>query len=196
MPVASLDQVQNTNECRRVLITGEFDPDHTFFLGPRPPPINTPSNMPRSGAYVVTLFTLTNGERIFVNRGWVPKQKANVSSIRCPSGCVKLICVCSTAEKPNAFSVKHLDEKNMGKNLFWLDTTTLANSIGESNPIVVMDELGDETDLLDAIPLRKQEGNYVDFRVSPLGHATYSATWFTLAACGAVLTRNRFKRKF
>jgi cytochrome oxidase assembly protein ShyY1 len=44
------------------------------------------------------------------------------------------------------------------------------------------------------IPVRKPLEAHMDFYVTRTTHATYSATWFTLSACGALLTFLKFRR--
>ncbi|XP_057309251.1 surfeit locus protein 1-like [Hydractinia symbiolongicarpus] len=66
---------------RRVIVHGKFDHSKEIYVGPRS--LNADkeskgglvSGKPTSGYHVVTPFVLDSGERILVNRGWVPKGK-------------------------------------------------------------------------------------------------------------------------
>ena len=71
----------NEMEYKRVIVRGKFDHTKEIFLGPRSK--NVPNSMSNgslissrsdSGYHVVTPFILDTGERILVNRGWVPLQ--------------------------------------------------------------------------------------------------------------------------
>ena len=73
---------------RNVLVQGHFDHTKEIYIGPRP--LNKAGQHPggggllsgrsQSGYQIVTPFVLDNGDRILVNRGWVPKNKKDPSS--------------------------------------------------------------------------------------------------------------------
>ena len=107
LPVVPLSEKANDVDYNRVCITGEFDPAHTFKLAPRPPPRTSekPSSVPRTGAYLLTLFTQTDGKRLFVNRGWIPRHLSTLPA--CPDGQVTLTGVCAPPETPSAFAAEH-----------------------------------------------------------------------------------------
>ena len=73
---------------RNVLVKGHFDHTKEIYIGPRP--LNKAGQHPggsgllsgrsQSGYQIVTPFVLDNGDRILVNRGWVPKNKKDPSS--------------------------------------------------------------------------------------------------------------------
>jgi len=75
-------------EYRRVSVEGEFDHAKEIFIGPRALQTDKPSGgggglIGQSGQYgfqVVTPFVLTSGERILINRGWVPRKDKNPKS--------------------------------------------------------------------------------------------------------------------
>lgn len=72
-------------EYRKVSVKGHFDHSQEMFISPRS--LLTKEDRggslisvgrPAPGCWVVTPFTLSDtGEKILVNRGWVPKNKKN-----------------------------------------------------------------------------------------------------------------------
>lgn len=187
LPIVPLAQKPADVAYNRVSITGEFEPAETFFLAPRPPP--QPCEKLASGAYLLTLFTQTDGKRLFVNRGWIPRDLSVPPA--CPQGPVTLTGVCAPQERPSAFAAEH---DLAAKRLFWLDRSVLDQVTGESTTVVV-EELKDEKNQEQQLPLKKSIANYTEFHITPFKHLSYAATWFTLAFCGIVLTRQRFRRR-
>ena len=71
-------------EYRRVFVEGKFDHTKEIFLGPRPLTKSGPHTGggmmtigSKTGFQIITPFILTSGERILINRGWVPVEKKN-----------------------------------------------------------------------------------------------------------------------
>lgn len=92
-PVPLPDDILNEGKIsemnyRNVLVQGHFDHTKEIYIGPRP--LNKAGQHPggsgllsgrsQSGYQIVTPFVLDNGDRILVNRGWVPKNKKDPSS--------------------------------------------------------------------------------------------------------------------
>lgn len=78
----------NEMNYRNVFVKGHFDHSKEIYIGPRP--LNKAgqhasgggllSGRSQSGYQIVTPFVLDNGDRILVNRGWVPKSKKDPTS--------------------------------------------------------------------------------------------------------------------
>lgn len=64
-PIAVTGQVDQVGRFARVSLEGHFEPAHQFLLDNR-------SHAGQPGYEVLTPFQLVTGERLLVNRGWVP----------------------------------------------------------------------------------------------------------------------------
>ncbi len=64
-PLRVTTHVDEVERFKRVSLDGHFEPTRQFLLDNR-------SHAGQPGYEVLTLFTLTSGERLLVNRGWVP----------------------------------------------------------------------------------------------------------------------------
>jgi cytochrome oxidase assembly protein ShyY1 len=71
----------------------------------------------------------------------------------------------------------------------WLDLPTIAD-VTRSDPVLVVaavDEKGSDNPLL--YPRARPVDTFMSFYVEPMTHATYAATWGSLAVAGVFMTR-------
>ena len=68
-------------EFQRVSLTGRLDYDRQFRLGPRsaPPQVGQGTALGAQGYYLLTPLTLSDGQTIILNRGWVDRTTANAA---------------------------------------------------------------------------------------------------------------------
>jgi surfeit locus 1 family protein len=198
-----------------VTVTGVFDHGNEVFVGPRSPPKERVGGMglasvngETSGYYVVTPFLVRDGssmtgEKILVNRGWIPasflvngkRVRASGESVGGLGGeAVNVVGVFTPGEKRHFFSPPN----DVGTRRFlWfemeqlnqachIDDAPTAHSIlsctSQSGPTS-----GD-------VPLCKTMDTHSEFHTGPNTHLIYSGTWFTLAAFGTYMTKLRFRR--
>ena len=137
--------IDETSEFTPVICEGEFVHTHQVLLGPRsaPPgttagPAGPPGAPATSGWEVLTPLQCTNGERVLVNRGWVPRD--SVGSISQPEGRVRVCGVLKTGEKPNKYATNDAATRRY----VWVDLPVLAEETG-SSPVLVSEFLDGTT---------------------------------------------------
>ena len=131
--------IDTADEYARVTCEGEFDHSQQVLLGPRSaPPATTsggsgapPGAPTQSGWDVLTPLACTDGSRIIVNRGWVPRDATN--TIDQPHGMQRLSGVLRHGDRENKYGVNDLEARR----LVWLDLCSLASATG-SNPVLVV----------------------------------------------------------
>eukprot|EP00904_Undaria_pinnatifida_P010748 jgi/Undpi1/6803/HiC_scaffold_21.g09279.m1 len=189
---------------RRVRVTGVFDHTKEVLVGPRgaPPGMNAstgPASMAVSpqGDFVHTPLRRKDGSVVLVNRGWSPRSKGRNWSR--PEGEVSLVGVLKEAEKRRTFSPVNRPETGQ---LLWAEKEALLQAAGclapgdgVSSPPILMEAVGEEGDDRKVTPRAKQRHHFGEFYVTPQTHAMYAATWYSLAAAGALLTWTRFRRR-
>ncbi|KAK3809973.1 MAG: SURF1 family-domain-containing protein [Benniella sp.] len=161
-------------EYRKVKVTGRFRHDQEFLLGPRTRGDGQP------GYFLITPFERTNGSKILVRRGWVPRDKKDPSTRLegLTEGEVILEGLLRTGEqKASLFVPGNHPERN---EWYSLDLETMAK-LADAQPVVV--EV-----LLDTPPhLVKPELIDKNLPVgrSPIveirnNHKEYIVTWYSL----------------
>mmetsp|Transcript_6930 Transcript_6930/g.10971 ORF Transcript_6930/g.10971 Transcript_6930/m.10971 type:complete len:242 (-) Transcript_6930:1416-2141(-) len=175
----------------RVFGRGTFAYDQSVFVGPRSPPAGrkTGTAMKPSGFYVVTPFTeASNGKQYLVNRGWVQRDKpmlAYVEEKPDSNNLVAIEAVVGVNESGGTFTPDNSKQDDMF--LFVLDS----KSIGKIR------NLPEDTLLLDQIDgpgpvLSKSIESFESFKVPPVTHVGYAATWYGLCGTGLYMIKRRF----
>jgi cytochrome oxidase assembly protein ShyY1 len=177
-----------------------------------------------SGYYLLTPLRLNDGRMLLVNRGWCPLAQCTRGSQghveTTPSEDeVEVIGVIRKGEAEPSF-LNNYDPIKTGA-FVWLDLRLMARFSGVNEAPVTVDPPSDVAAaaaavgsegasssvlLLDALEIsgsgpgsrhmrRRGEGHYLVFSTTPMVHAVYAATWFTLAAALTALTFIRFGKK-
>jgi len=177
-------------EYKRVLVTGSFDHTQEILLGPRA--LNDQKgnkgggmiSQSKTGFQVITPFILENGDRILVNRGWVPKElkdskKRQDGQI---SGKVSLAGYVRSGEKRPQFSPT---VKQDSLQWYYCDVDSIA-TISKTMPLLI-----------------EADGNS-SVRNGPIGgqtrvtlrneHMQYIITWYSLSAATLYLYYQLRKR--
>ncbi|KAL1512328.1 hypothetical protein AB1Y20_005590 [Prymnesium parvum] len=174
---------------------GAFVHAEQTLVGPRSAPPGSPQVGPPgapqpSGFDVVTPFECVGGERILVNRGWVPRD--SLAAIEQPAGRVTVRGVLKGGDKPNRFASNDL----AGRRCIWLDVESLA-AASECAPVLVAEAVDKETFTAGfrakSWPLAKPMESYETFHVPPSTHLIYTATWWSLTFFGTIMTYKRFR---
>lgn len=200
---------------RLVTLTGELHHENEMLVGPRSAPKSLPPAVLQwggsSGLQVVTPMTIPGGT-VLLNRGWVPRRltarqsrvKAAITPIAflpppenppaiyedaTPSQSVKVVAVVRKSDDRNRFTPNNdpaLDE------WFYVDGPAMLRQAGfdDTHPIVLelvhpMPDIG--------WPFPRSLSEIAAFRTPPSTHATYAATWFTLSAAMALMSRQRLR---
>ena len=186
-----------------VACEGVFLHELQALVGPRSAPpggvsVGPPGQPQPTGFEVVTPMECTGGERILVNRGWVPRDA--VEQIGQPKGTVRVSGVLKDGDKPNKFANNDFAKKS----LVWLDLPALAADVG-SAPVLVAEAVDDGGSAGRAESARAARGakpswplarpleTYAEFHVKPSTHLIYAATWCSLTAFGTFMTYKRFR---
>ena len=184
-PVPLPDDILNEDKIsemnyRNVLVQGHFDHTKEIYIGPRP--LNKAGQHPggsgllsgrsQSGYQIVTPFVLDNGDRILVNRGWVPKNKKDPSS-RLEGqilGHIKLTGIIRSGEQRPQFTPKIADNAS---DWHYCDVERIA-SILNTLPVLI------DADSRSTVPNGPIGGQTtVTLRNE---HLQYIITWYSLCA--------------
>ena len=201
----------NDLEGKVALVTGRFDHNNEIYLGPRSAPTSLLGYAAQGmatnpqGYYVITPFVMDDGNNtetvIFVNRGWIPKDDKSCDR---PVGSVTISCVITNEEKAGTFAPLN-DKKN--KTLLWLERRAIVEATNSKiegyTPILVECVSSDDekkkqvvsTNEVRTFPFIKHLSDFQDQYVTPMTHATYAVTWFSLAIAGFMMTYSMFKGK-
>lgn len=185
------DGIRNDDEFTRVACEGVFDHACQVLLGPRSAPAGTSSGGPTgapstTGWDVITPLVLDDGSRVLVNRGWVertPNSKKPAAILQ-PQGRQLVEGVLKEGEKENKYGFNDVANARY----VWLDLPTIASVTG-SDPVLVVaavDERRSDNPL--AFPRARPVESFMSFYVEPSTHATYAATWGSLAVAGVFMT--------
>jgi surfeit locus 1 family protein len=172
-------------EYRPVTVTGTFD--HTkerHFLA---------TLDGDAGYHVYTPLTLSDGTILFVNRGFVPMEKADIATRKAgnPEGQVTITGLAreKLAAKPSSM----VPDNDVAKNIFfWKDMDVMASSVGlDPSKLVPLFVDADATPNPGGFPI----GAVTIFDL-PNSHLQYAITWYGLAAAlvliaGLVIWRGR-----
>ena len=192
-----LEGIRDDDVFTRVACEGVFDHACQVILGPRSAPAGMSSGGPAgapsgTGWDVITPLVLDDGSRVLVNRGWVegvPAQRNRPGAIVQPQGRQRVEGILKEGEKENKYGFN--DTPNGMYR--WLDLPTIAGVSGSAPVLVVaaVDERGGNDPHVSPQP--RPVDSFMSFYVEPSTHATYAATWGSLAVAGAFMTR-RFLR--
>lgn len=191
----------------RVRVSGEFLPVPPVRVSPRTPPPGLPpylsSLSPAHSGYVaVQPLRRDDGSTVLVLRGWSP---ADAPSPPLPTGRVTVRGVAREGEAGGVFSVRGASAARDGQAvLSLLDAEALGAAAGlppgPSPPLLVeavspWPARGEVGRGVPPWPVTRQWGDLggaSSTALPPSTHLFYAATWFSLALCGAVITRRRF----
>lgn len=184
----------------RIQVKGVFDYSKEVLLGlrPAPPGLLGPSAQGMAsnplGYYVITPLRLINGNTVFVNRGWVPR---NSQEWQRPIGNTEFVAVVSEPEQKNTFTPVNAVEGNV---LIWLEAEALTRRLSSSGEcslraedVVVLEAVDDEDTALDRLPVARRARDFERHFVGPEMHAAYALTWYCLAVAGVVMTAGKFR---
>eukprot|EP00040_Diaphanoeca_grandis_P024964 m.137922 g.137922 ORF g.137922 m.137922 type:complete len:296 (-) comp29959_c0_seq1:94-981(-) len=188
----SVDEVQLL-DYRKVSVSGEFEHEKEILLGPRTLLREAfDGNAGDPGMHVITPFVRSdNGDRILVNRGWVPLDQMDPKTRLegQTKGNVSINCIVSN---PSPFKINMFVPENNPKTgeWFWLDLETIS-TILKTKPIIV-EAAADATPAI-GFPTAGQ--SKVTIRNE---HMQYIATWFglSLATTAMWFTKYRPDRLF
>ena len=134
------------------------------------------ANSGRMGYYVMQLFE-AEGERFFVNRGWVPEELSEEESIKkVPSENF----VTGLLKKSERFETRSSDLKQKEKDEFLtiIDLERLANSAGGANKVAYVERMiGDKEVLSEVFPFPSLRNKYSKPYLTPQRHLEYSTFW-------------------
>lgn len=171
-----------TLDYQHIRVVGTYDHKNELFLAPRTRRReNFDGNAGDPGAQIITPFVRAdNGQRILVNRGWVPEEHRAVET-RLEGqidGTVEVDAIIFNPKpsKPNSFVPDNVPEKNLW---FWVDLPAIAAALN-AEPILV--EVTDSSTPVSGFPLGGQ--TEISIRNE---HMQYIVTWFTLSAVTAVM---------
>lgn len=171
-------------EYRRVIVTGKFDHSQEILLGPRS--LNREiknrsgsliGGKPESGFHIVTPFVLDSGERILVDRGWVPmnKKSADTRSEGQITDTVRLTGYVKKGEKRPSFAPKVNPD---GFNWHYCDVDSFSRLL-DTSPLLI------EADALSSVPGGPTGGQ---LRASIRNeHMQYIITWYALSVATFVM---------
>ncbi|KAJ3392819.1 surf-like protein [Lobulomyces angularis] len=179
-----------------VKVKGEFQQGDTeFHLGPRnfpqPPTGSVFSNQIGFGYFLISPFTLVNGERILVNRGWIHNSHKNEVAKRSLKGIQSYKGLIKFSEKKNMF----IPENEPSKNQWYSLDSEMISSLANTLPVVVeitSDEEIKSNPKNSILPIPKPPT--IDL---PNNHLSYAITWFGMCLfSSAMLFTRGGKRKF
>ncbi|KAG0241922.1 surf-like protein [Actinomortierella wolfii] len=169
-------------EYRKVKVTGRFRHDQEMLLGPRTRGDGQP------GYFLITPLERSNGSKILVRRGWVPREKKDQATRLdgLTEGEVTLEGLLRSGEQRSSsyFVPENRPEKN---EWYSLDVKTMAERVG-AQPVVVEAILTTpdhliKTELIDKnIPVGRSP--IVEVRNH---HKEYIFTWYSLCAATSVM---------
>jgi len=186
------DGIRADDVFTRVACEGVFDHASQVLLGPRSAPAGMSSSGPTgapstTGWDVITPLVLDDGSRVLVNLGWVERM-ANSNkpgAIVQPQGRQYVEGILKEGEKENKYGFNDVANAKY----VWFDLPTIAG-VTRSDPVLVVaaaDERASDNPLL--FPRARPVDSFMKFYTEPSTHATYAATWGSLAVAGVFMTR-------
>ena len=180
------------SQFRRVALEGEFDHEAQILLGPRSAPAGSgvggnapPGAANQSGWDVLTPLKCTDGTRVLVNRGWVPRE--SVAAVEQPKGRQKVQAVLKEGEKENKYATNDIANGRY----IWLDLPTIAE-VYDTAPLYVMAINEEGGGGGKRFPHERPLDSLMHFHVTPSTHLVYASTWGTLTVAGVIMTYIRF----
>lgn len=208
VPVTQILQIpaaqRAAKEYTPVSLTGRFLYDKEVHVGPRSAPVSFKKKYPMggttTGSYVFTPFRTKEGALLLVNRGWIPRQLAQLGPLEPPAESAKAgdVTIAALYRQPETQG-PHTPDNVAGKEQwFFVDPKAIATARGlEGGMDVLVDLMGKDDQAVPGrgggYPVAKIEEDYVDFYVSPDTHKIYAGTWFSLGVAGIALTFFRFR---
>ena len=189
--------LQDGAEFTPVTCEGRFDHEQQILVGPRSAPPGTESGSPPgapapAGWDVITPFTLTDGSRVLVNRGWVPRDATG--RIERPAGKQRVRGVLKSGDKENKYGFNDAASRRY----VWLDLIMIAEST-DACPLLIA-ATREEPTVVTSVqaapgwPRERLLSSFMNFYVEPSTHLVYAATWASLTVAGAMITFKRFIR--
>eukprot|EP01126_Amoeba_proteus_P014306 TRINITY_DN1624_c0_g2_i26.p1 TRINITY_DN1624_c0_g2~~TRINITY_DN1624_c0_g2_i26.p1 ORF type:complete len:217 (+),score=46.51 TRINITY_DN1624_c0_g2_i26:91-651(+) len=160
-------------EFRPVCVAGNYDFSCEQFIYPR-----VLEGTRDVGMHVITPFTRSNGDRILINRGWIPLQQKHSTVDGQTDGEITVCGLVRKPEnkKPSYFTPENEPAKNMW---YWLDLNSMAKAT-YALPVII-DKI--------AVNSSQKNGSTSDFTPIPgqtpiqlrNQHLGYAITWFSLS---------------
>lgn len=175
-------------EFERVKISGRYDHAAEMHVGMRGKPGSATEEERGAGYSIITPFDLSGGARVFINRGWVPKESKSVSSRRAGQleGHLEVEAVVRRGEKGAWYMPP---TTGSDRTMTWIDLTQIA-SVGNEGRVVDADTVSRPL-LFDAVtttdgaanttkqgPEPRPLSSYGSFSVTPWKHTVYAMTWW------------------
>lgn len=180
----NIDELRSKDlEYRRVILRGIFEHSEELHVYPRSLNEGTHGGVgfgrqPKSGGHIITPFKITDtGQRIFVNRGWVPKDKIKPEKRQEGQieGEVEMVGFIRQGEKRQPFQGKNRPEKN---HWFSRDLDAMAEVTG-CLPILV------DADAASTVPGGPRGGQTRVYLRNE--HLQYIITWYALSGFTAYM---------
>jgi len=202
-PVPLLDAVRGgtVQEFLKVECTGYFDYARQFKIGARgPPPDTIEKDMHDSAGFNLVTPLRTEWGEILVNRGWISRRKVDDSAWpedKDAEKMVHVVGVLTKGETPNAY-MSGLKPDLVKKQSVICDLSVM-EEVMQLKPIVAEGDYAMieilELDESSSGLIRKPESAFSNFHSTPMIHAIYSLTWFSLSAALFAGTAILFRRK-
>ncbi|PST26528.1 SURF1 family protein [Mesorhizobium plurifarium] len=175
--IEAMDAAGEDIDYRAVQVSGVYDHgrERHFFA----------THEGRTGFYVFTPLMLADGRALFVNRGFVPFEKKDVSTRRegqiAGKVTVNGLARPKLSEKPSSLVPDNDAEKNI---FYWKDLDAMANSAGlAADRVVPFFTDADRSPNPGGLPI----GGVTQFDL-PNNHLQYALTWYGLAAALVVVS--------
>lgn len=204
-----LSQNTSSTENRRVEFSGTFLHDKEMLVGPRSAPQDLPASVLQwsgsSGFLVVTPLLPDSQARapLLVVRGWVPQRLAKGSSRdTAPMAPGQFVGSLHTQDGDNHISTGVVRAPVEERNRFTPDNDAGSGDWYFIDAEAMLPESDQRPTIVELVqpvpgngwPYPKTEASFLEFRTPPSTHVIYAATWFSLSAALALLTRARYRR--
>ena len=135
----------------------------------------------KPGFHVMTPLELFNGERVIINRGWIPVEKEYEQ----PAGVQTVTGVIRRGQAPNWLTLENNPQKG---HWFWIDLPTIYSEANAEPLEYYIDRKLDTDSATYPLALPKKIQLYNE-------HLQYAITWFSLSIALLVIYYFRFFRK-
>lgn len=177
---------------RPVSVRGVYDYSRQVFIGPRNLEAGAGGEI---GFYLLTPLIMSSGEEILVNRGWIAKTRRKNDPICAETfqgQAVEVSGLLSPTEPRNRY-LQNWEPTGDKKDWIVLDVPALHQHMN-TRPLsatsgFVLEAQGENNKGI----TRKGVQSHLAFKVTPESHLIYAATWYSLAACLALITVKRFR---
>ena len=207
---SSAAKLDGVREMRRVKLHGVWDHSANMLIGRRGAPPGLLGAAPQglatspSGYYLCTALVLSEaegvrlaGQRIVVNRGWLPAAVAEAKGWNRPTGSVVLTGLVNMRGGETKATFSPVNDPTSGT-MLWLELPLLAKALRcireeEGSAPILVDEVSECFGTNDGTqgnstkwswPAAKDLASFEAFPVMPETHAVYATTWYSLSTFG------------